>query len=83
MRVIRPVLALASAATLVASVLAATPASAAPTTNVARSCAKPTKVHVMACFALRRTDPDASANAVSPTRRRPASDRPACRAPTC
>jgi len=41
--------------TLIATALSATPASAA-SKNYTRSCAKPTKVHVMACNALRRTD---------------------------
>ncbi len=55
MRLIRTALALAGAATLVAGVLAVTPAAAA-TPNVERSCARPTKAHTMACNALRRTD---------------------------
>ncbi len=56
MRVIRSALALVGAATLVAGVLAATPAAAATPSNVARSCATTTAKHVMTCFALRRTD---------------------------
>ncbi len=73
MRFIRPALALAGAATLVATALAATPAAAAGT-NVERSCARPSVAHVMACHALRRTDvrtpktisPNATPSGLSP-----------------
>jgi Putative Ig domain len=73
MRVIRTALALAGTATLVASVLATTPAMAA-SSNVARSCARPTRAHVMACNSLRRTDivspkaitPNATPSGLSP-----------------
>jgi hypothetical protein len=61
MRVRPPVLvALAGAALLAAGIALAGPALAATTStspsNIARACAAPTRAHVMACGALRRTD---------------------------
>jgi hypothetical protein len=67
MRVRPPVLALIGVAALTAVALITTPAQAVQqaTLHVARSCALPTKIHVMACNALRRTDLVAHA-AISP-----------------
>src|SRR5882672_8936407 len=61
MRVRPPVLILiGAAAALTAATLTATPALAAQTpslsSNVTRSCAVPSKAHVMSCDSLRRTD---------------------------
>ncbi|HEY7223797.1 MAG TPA: putative Ig domain-containing protein [Micromonosporaceae bacterium] len=78
MRARQAALALIGTLTLVAGVLVAGPASAAPTTpvvassKVVRACARSASQHVMSCFALRRTDVtqppalQAAPNAVNP-----------------
>jgi subtilase family serine protease len=70
MRVRHAVFGAAGVVALVAGVLTATPATAAPKSNVVRSCTQPTSPHIMSCFALRRTDvkqpAGVSSNAVTP-----------------